>query len=88
MNSSINSLIGEILQVPGPNVGNGKEREREVQGGRIQMHQVMMGKIKEMAREISVLGAEDVKEMEEENKGEAKKRAKIAEFFTTLDEED
>lgn len=52
------------------------------------MHQVMMGKIKEMAREISVLGAEDVKEMEEENKGEAKKRAKIAEFFTTLDEED
>lgn len=76
------------MQVPSPNVGNGKEMEKEVQGGRVQMHQVMMGKIKEMAMEISVLGAEDVKEMEEENKGEAKKRAKIAEFFTTLDEED
>ncbi|KAE9976042.1 hypothetical protein BLS_002287 [Venturia inaequalis] len=84
LNSSINSLVSEILQMPSQGQGNGKEKE----GGRIQLHQAHMGKVKEMAREISVLGVEEVREMEVETKAQAKKRAEIASFFKGLDEDE
>lgn len=70
--------------MPSQGQGNGKEKE----GGRIQLHQAHMGKVKEMAREISVLGVEEVREMEVETKAQAKKRAEIASFFKGLDEDE
>lgn len=52
------------------------------------MHHVHMAKVREMAREVAVLGAEEVRDMEVENKAEAKKRARIASFFKGLDEDE
>ncbi|TID15541.1 hypothetical protein E6O75_ATG07869 [Venturia nashicola] len=84
LNSSIGSLVSEILQTPSQVSG----KEGEVQGGRYQLHQVHMAKVKEISKEISMLGAEEVGEMEVESKNEAKRRAKIAQFFMALDEDD
>lgn len=89
LNSSIGSFAGEILQVPSQGQGNreGREKEGEVQGERLQLHLVHIAKVTEMAGEISVLGAEEIREMDVENKAQAKKRAEIARFFQGLDED-
>lgn len=65
-------------------LGNGKEK----QGARIQLDQALVAKVQELNREIDVLGDEEIKELEKEKKVEAQKKAKIAEFFQALDEEE
>ncbi|QDS76366.1 hypothetical protein FKW77_003255 [Venturia effusa] len=84
LTSSIDSLVEEIVQIPSQSNAS-SEGEKKVQSERVRMHRVMVARTAELAREISVLGAEEVREMEEEDKAEAKTRERITKFFAGLD---
>ena len=57
------------------------------QGAKEQLDQALVAKVTEFNKGIEILGNEEIKELEKEEKIERKKRAKIAEFFVGLDEE-